>query len=138
MFKSQTTLQVINLLTKNNCCNIVVPNNHTNLFQPLDIYENKGPKSFITNKYQEWYTTQVSPQLERGVSPFDVKVDVMPSTVKPLRANWIVQYYRQMQHSKLTIQSGFRKALITEAFQEAESLTKLSENPFEQIEMVTL
>ena len=39
-----------------------VQNNYTNLFQPLDISVNKGAKSFLSNKYQDWYASQVSKQ----------------------------------------------------------------------------
>ena len=53
VFKEQTTPAVNDLLQDSNCTVQHVPNNHTNLFQPLDISVNKSAKSFISDKYQE-------------------------------------------------------------------------------------
>ena len=53
VFKGQTTPAVNDLLKDNNCIVQHVPNNHTNLFQPLDISVNKSAKSFVSDKYQE-------------------------------------------------------------------------------------
>ena len=83
----------------------------------------------MPNKYQGWYVSEVASQLERGVEPHDVKVDVKLSTIKPLHAGWIIDYYKHMKSSRSVIKSGFRKALITEAAMEAEALIKLCENP---------
>ena len=55
VFKGQTTPAVNDLLKDNNCIVQHVLNNHTNLFQPLDISVNKSAKRFISDKYQEWY-----------------------------------------------------------------------------------
>ena len=49
---------------------------------------NKGAKSFLSDKYQDWYANQVSKQLERGVEPFNLKVDVTLTNLKPLHAEW--------------------------------------------------
>ena len=55
VFKGQATPAVNDLLKDNDCIVQHVPNNHTNLFQPLDILVSKSAKSFILDKYQEWY-----------------------------------------------------------------------------------
>ena len=62
VFKSQTTGAVKKLLEDNHFLLQNVPNNYTNLFQSLDISVNKGAKSFLLNKYQDWYASQVSKQ----------------------------------------------------------------------------
>ena len=62
VFKGQTTSAVNDLLKKNNIIFIHVPNNHTNLFQPLDISVNKSAKAFIAGKYQDWYAEKVQEQ----------------------------------------------------------------------------
>ena len=54
MSKGQTTCAVNKLLEDNYCLVQHVPFNHTSLFQPLDISANKGGKSFLSNKYQDW------------------------------------------------------------------------------------
>ena len=55
----QITSSVNDLLKKNDIIAIHVPNNHTNLFQPLDISVNESTKCFIADKYQDWYTEKV-------------------------------------------------------------------------------
>ena len=135
VFKGQTTSAVNELLLNNNIIVIHVPNNHTNLFQPLDISVNKSAKCFITEKYQDWYAEQVVEQLNKGVAAHDVKVDVRLSTVKPLHANWIIAMYKHMRNSKDLIINGFKKAHIMEAFVRSSSLSILCENPFQDIEL---
>ena len=136
-FKGQTTIEVNNLLEKNDIVVIQVPNNHTNLFQPLDISVHKSAKCFITEKYQEWYAEKVPQQLNGGVAPHDVKVDVRLSVIKPLHAKWVIELYHHLKRSKHIIISGFRKAHITDAIIEAIQLAHLCENPFAEIDVNT-
>ena len=137
VFKGQTTSAVNDLLKKNDIIAIHVPNNHTNLFQPLDISVNKNAKCFIADKYQDWYAEKVLQQLNRGVAAHDAKVDVKLSIMKPLHAKWIIEMYHHLKRSKQIVISGFRKAHITEAVSEADQLAQLCENPFAEIFMVT-
>ena len=62
VFKGQTTSAVTKSL---HCLSKKVPENHSNLFQPLDLTVNTPAKSFISNKYQDWYADRVSEQLNR-------------------------------------------------------------------------
>lgn len=135
VFKGQTTSAVNDLLKNNNIVFIHVPNNHTNLFQPLDISVNKSAKAFIAEKYQDWYAMKVQEQLRKGVNPHDIKVDVKLSTVKPLHAKWIIEMYHHLRNSKNIITNGFRKAHITDSVFESFSLVNLCENPFQEIEI---
>ena len=112
VFKGQTTPAVNDLLKDNNYIVQHVPNNHTNLFQPLDISVNKSVKSFISEKYQEWYTSEVTSQLGNGIDPYNVKVDVRLTTLKQIHAQWIIDFYKHMQTSGSKVKAGFRKALI--------------------------
>ena len=75
-FKGQDNEAVLELCRKNNCEVIIVPHNLTIKFQPLDITANKPTKSFISNSYNEWFSQQVSQQLEKGIGPADVKVSL--------------------------------------------------------------
>ena len=136
VFKGQTTSAVNELLRKNNIIVIHVPNNHTNLFQPLDISVNKSAKCYLAEKYQNWYAEKVLQQLNRGVVAHDVKVDVRLSTMKPLHARWIIDMYKHLKDSKVLVLSGFRKAHISEAVAEAANLAHLRENPFQDIDVV--
>ena len=124
------------LLRENNIIVIHVPNNHTNLFQPLDISVNMSAKCYLAEKYQNWYAEKVLQQLNRGVVAHDVKVDVRLSTIKPLHARWIIDMYKHLKDSKGLVLSGFRKAHISEAVAEAANLAHLCENPFQDIDVV--
>ena len=73
VFKGLTTSAVNDLLKKNDIIAMHVPNNHTNLFQPLDISVNKSIKCLIADKYQDWHAEKVLQQLNRGVAAHDVK-----------------------------------------------------------------
>ena len=134
-FKGQTTPAINDLLKDNNCTAQHVPNNHTNLFQPLDISVNKSAKSFISDKYQEWYASEVTSQLGKGIDSYNVKVDVKLTTLKPIHARWIIDFYKHMQTSGSKVKAGFRKAPISEASKEAEALIDLCDNPFQEIEI---
>ena len=133
VFKGQATPAVNDLLKDNNCIVQHVPNNHTNLFQPLDISVNKSAKSFISDKYQEWYASEVTSQLGKGVNLY--KVDGKLTTLKPIHARWIIDFYKHMQTSGSKVKAGFRKALISKATKEAEALINLCENPFQEIKI---
>ena len=88
VFKGLTTGTVNKSLEDNHCLVQQVPYNHTNLFQSLDISVNKGAKSFLPNKYQDLYASQVSKQLERDAEPHDVTL------TKPLHAEWVMDYHK--------------------------------------------
>ena len=119
VFKGQTMSAVKDLLKKNDVIVIHVPNNHTNLFQPLDISMNKSAKYFTADKYQDWYAEKVLQQLNRGVAAHDVKVGAKLSIMD----NWIIEMYHHLEGSKQIVISGFRKAHITEAISKANQLS---------------
>ena len=50
-FKKQNNEEVAKLCPENNCVLIIVTDNLTNKFQPLDITFKKQTKSFIKEKY---------------------------------------------------------------------------------------
>ena len=137
MFKGQTKSAVNDLLKDNAIIAKHVPNNYTNLFQPLDISMNKSAKCFIADKYQFWYVEKVLQKLNTGAAAHDVKVNVKLSIMKPLHAKWIIEMYHHLKISKLIVISGFRKARITEAVSQADQLSQLCENPFAETFMVT-
>ena len=125
------------MLKKHDIIAIHVPNNHTNLFQPLDISVNKSAKCFIADKYQDWHAEKVLQQLNRSVAVHNVKVDVKLSIMKPLHAKWITEMYHHLKRSKQIEISGFRNVHITETVTEADQLTQLCENPLDKIFILT-
>ena len=64
-FKGQTISAVTDLSQKYNYIVIYVPNNHANVFRPLDISVNKSAKCFLTDKCRDWYAYEVSKQLKQ-------------------------------------------------------------------------
>ena len=61
--KGQDNDVILHLCEKHMCQVVIVSHNLTNKFQPLGIIVNKPAKSFISNKYNEWFSKQVSQQL---------------------------------------------------------------------------
>ena len=72
---------------------IIVPHNLTNRFQPFDIIVNKSAKLFVSNKYNGWFSMQVSQQLEKIIQPVDVQVSLSLTELKVMHANWILELY---------------------------------------------
>ena len=52
------------LLDSNKILQVHVPNNCTDLFQPLDLSVNKPLKDKPRGKFSEWYAQEVSKQLQ--------------------------------------------------------------------------
>ena len=74
------------ILCERHMCQVaIVPHNLTNKFQPLDITVKKPIKSFISNKYNEWFSKQVSQQLEKGIQPADSKVSLGLTELKVMQ-----------------------------------------------------
>ena len=59
-FKGQDNGVTLDLCEKHMCQVVIVPHNLANKFQPLDITANKPAKSLISNKYNEWFSKQLS------------------------------------------------------------------------------
>ena len=59
-FKGEDNDVILDLCEKHMCQVVIVPHNLANKFQPLDITANKPAKSLISNKYNEWFSKQLS------------------------------------------------------------------------------
>ena len=53
-------------LLQNNIYFVTVPNNMTDLFQPLDLTVNGHCKKFMKNEFAKWYMQQVDNALQVG------------------------------------------------------------------------
>ena len=137
VFKGQTTNLVTTALEKNHFLSKKFPNCHTDLLQPLDLTVNKRGKSYLSNRYQDWYADQVTEQLNRNVDAHAVKVDVKLSTMKTLGAEWIIDFYNEMQlvTSKSIVKKGFKIAHIRDAYDQAQALRECADNPFLEMEI---
>ena len=48
--------------------------------------------------YIEWFSKQVSQQLEKGIQPADVKVSLGLIELKVMHAKWILELYNHLCH----------------------------------------
>ena len=129
-FKGQDNDVILDLCKKDMCQVIIVPHNLMNKFQPLDNTANTPVKSFISNKYNEWFSKQVSQQLEKGIQPADVKVSLGLIEQKVMHAKLILELYNHLCHQNEIILNGFKAASITEEVEPANTVLERIENPF--------
>ena len=129
-FTGQDNEEVTKLSRENNCVLIIVSHNLTYKFQPLDITFNKPSESFIEEKYNIWYTEQVTKQLNEGKDPADVEVLLNLSQIKPLHAKWIFEMCKYLQGLNDLIINGLKAAGITEAVEKANEVFHRMESPF--------
>ena len=87
-------------------------------------------KSLIKEKYNIWYTEQVTKQLSEGKDSADVEVSQDLSQFKPLHAKWIFETYKYLQGRHDLIINGFKGAGITEAAEKAYEVFHRIKNPF--------
>ena len=89
-------------------------------------------KSFIQNKYYDWFADQVLTQLQNGKDPTDVKILFKLSDLKPIHARWIVDCCNHVIKEKEMIVRGFNSAGISEAVQNAKDIQENIEDPFRE------
>ena len=116
MFRGQMTSEVTNLL-RNNIFFVTVPNNMTHLFQPLDLTVNGCCKSFMKNKFAEWFAQQFDKQPTLGKRVEGIEIKFHLAEIKLIHANWITQFYNHMlteDGSKVVI-NGWKRSGIVDA-----------------------
>ena len=101
VFRGQITDDVISLLRDNNIHYVLVPNNMTQIFQPLDLTVNKHCKPYLKRLFLEWYAQQIKNQLSLGKKFEEIKIEFSLTTHKPLNAKWLVEFY-----NKITSENG--------------------------------
>ena len=107
---------------------MIVPNNCTDLLQPLDLSVNKPFKDKLRGGFSEWYTQEVAKQLQDGKQPDEIHIDTRMSVVKQLSCMWIMSGYAEfgadqdaydhMRSSPEIIRNGFKKAGIISAIED--------------------
>lgn len=119
-FKGQDT-DIVNQLCNENFCEVfIVPPNLTNKYQPLDISVNKPTITFISGKYDSWFSKQASAQLALQIEDSKIKVSAKLFDIKLLHAQWLVDFSNHMCEEKETIINGFKSAGLAEAIQSAQ------------------
>ena len=108
VFKGQQMEDVTKLLEENNIHVVSVPANCTDRLQPMDLSVNKSVKEYMRSKFRDWYSMQVQHQLDEGeeISPVDLRM----STIKPLRARWLVSLYDYLKENSSIVENGFKAA----------------------------
>lgn len=71
---------------------IHVPPSTTDKLQPMDLSIQKVVKDKMKQRFQRWYASCISKQLDKGVDIETLKpVDLRLSILKPLGAKWLVE-----------------------------------------------
>ena len=95
-FKGQITPSLHALLEEHNIFSCLLPPNTTDLLQPMDIAVNKPAKDFMKRKFQDWYSQQVTEQLQ-GKDNKEVElhqIDLGLPILKELGAKWLVEMFQ--------------------------------------------
>ncbi len=133
VFKGQVTEKVMEKLNSLNCEFVPVPANMTHFFQPLDLTVNGAVKNYMRKQFVTYYSDAVKKQLDSGKSIEDIEVDFRLSTIKPLRAQWLVNMYNFCTADKgaRIINRGWKKAGISGLLDGSVKLP--CEDPFQTI-----
>ena len=114
VFRGQMTEPVINILKEYNICLIKVSVNITGIFQPLDLTVNRSAKSLFKRKFTQWYLSQIQRGMESGKDIDQIEVKLNLTTLKPLHAAWIMEFYDLMvsDQGKSVIRNGWKASGI--------------------------
>ena len=134
VFQGQITDELISLLRDNNTHYVFVPNNMTQLFQPLDLTVSKYCKSYLKRLFSEWYAQQIVNHLFLGKKVEEIKVESRLTTLKPLHAKWLVEHYNEImsENSSSVKINGWKASGIYDTIKAGSSELQ-SINPFEEI-----
>ena len=108
---------------------VYVPANMTKYFQPLDLTINGVAKTFLKDKFDNWYDREVTRQVDSGAGVYTVDVKLKLSVLKPIHARWLISIYDFFRNPPELIIKGFEKAGIIDAI----NLELETEDPFEDL-----
>lgn len=116
-FKGQITTSVTSLLEENNIHVCLLPPNTTDRLQPMDISVNKPVKDILKRRFEDWYSQQITKQLEgNDIESVDLKpVNLALPVLKELGARWMVEMAEYFNDNPQIIVNGFVKAGIAGA-----------------------
>ena len=119
VFRGQKTDLVTSLLVDNNIKYEYVPNNMTADFQVLDLTVNKWLKNLMTEKFNNWFATNLQQELDSGKALDDIDIKFKLSTMKPLHAGWMIDSYNWLSSldGKQIILAGWRVSGITDVLE---------------------
>ena len=108
-------MHILQFLDENNFVYLFVPPNLTNHFQPLDLSVSSHAKTFLKEKFQQWYAQQVQKELNSGKNIYQVDIESKLSIMKPIHAHWIISLYDKFRNSDEMVIKAFQVASNTEA-----------------------
>ena len=122
-FRGQLTAQVTDLLEKHNIQAVLVPACCTNRLQPLDISVNKAAKSFLRSEFQQWYSNEITQQLNSMTCEDEIEpVDLSSAKMKCIGAQWLVRLFEYLSDSPSIIVNGFLAANIAQSIDAGKSI----------------
>ena len=118
-FPGQCTDPVKELMAKNKILCEYVPNNMTDVYQPLDLTVNKWVKQKMTSKFNAWYRDTLNNELDAGKTLDEINIKFLLTTMKPLHANWLIDIYNDLSSAegKKVILGGWKGSGITAALE---------------------
>ena len=117
-FKGQVMPSIFDLLERHNIHTCLLPANTTDLLQPFDVAVNKPAKDFLRRKFQEWYSEQISDQLQDGQELSSFELDPITlglPMMKEAVAGWLVEMFQYFQENPQIIVNGFLRTGICKA-----------------------
>ena len=96
VFRGQMTEPVLNFIKEYKICLVKVPANMTDIFQSLDLTVNRSAKSFFKRKFTQWYSSQIQGSMESRKHIGEIEVKLNLTTLKPIHAAWIIEFYDLM------------------------------------------
>ena len=134
VFKGQIVDKVLSRYKDSNIEVVFVPANMTGLLQPLDLTVNGYAKKYCKSKFNQWYISEITKQMDGGKSVEEIDVKLHLDRLKPLHAEWLVELYNQMKtKGKNIIMSGWKSAGIPVAIRTG-SANLESLDPFSDID----
>ena len=114
-FKGQVTSAVNNLLEVHNIYVCLISANTMDLLQSMDVAVNKPAKDFLKQRFEQWYSGEVTKQLQGAADIASVElqpIDFSMASVKELSAKWLVEMSEYIANNPQFIVSGFQRSGI--------------------------
>ncbi len=119
-FKGQVSTKINELLESHDIHTCLLPPNTTDRLQPLDIAVNKPAKDYMRQKFDEWYSEQITRQLngrsEEEIDNFELEpINLSMVCMKEVSADWLVQMFTYLADNPQFLVNGFLKSGINAA-----------------------
>ena len=115
VFRGQMGKEFLSAMKENDVLVAFVPANCTDRLRPMDLSVQKAVKDRLKDKFNDWYSSQIIRQLDKGTDVKDLEpVNLRMSATKPLGAGWMVDVYKSIKADPRLVFNGFHKAGIAD------------------------